>query len=430
MNDLLSVRKHLLDEGPALFTQRALSSSGITVASWTGDCGVSQDEKGKEGLSALTARLLTCGTRGATKRDLARHLDRLAATLTSETSWDGIQIEIRGPSSVERELISILFDVVSEPVFPPKEVERVKARTEEALARERQVPAAISERTFLESLFPPAHPYHRNPNGTLRSVRSLKCSDAAGFHKRNYLWGSAKIVVTSPFKEEAVVREVRDLLPTFSIKRGPSTALASASARMPPNGAFFNVNIPGTQQVEVILGGEAPPRGHQSYSALRLANEILGGRPVLSRLFQVVREQSGLAYDADSDVEMLRRGGFWTVHAGTEKKTVKKVISLLQREVHRLAEETVSQGELDSIRESFLGSFPLHADSPESAHSLAQEVAIFDLPEDYFLSWPDELRKITPRMLGDSVSACLGGYDAPITVVAGPTEGLWPKGRK
>jgi zinc protease len=430
VSDLLSVRKHLLDEGPTLFTQRALSSSGISVASWICECGVSLDEKGKEGLAALTARLLTAGTRSATKRELASHLDRLAATLTSETSWDGVQVEIRGPSSVEKELLSILFDVVSEPVFPIKEVEMTKGRTEEALVRERQLPASMAERTFLENLFPQSHPYHRNPIGTLRSIRSIKAPDAVAFHKRNYLWGRAKIVVTSPSKEETVVKEVTGLIPSFSSAGCPLESPSSPSSIKSQDGGFFNIAIPGTQQVEVLLGGAAPVRGDQSYSALRLANEILGGRPVLSRLFQVVREQSGLAYDADSDVEMLSQGGFWTVRAGTEKKTAEKVISLLQKEVRRLAEETVSQEELDLIRESFLGSFPLHADAPESAHSLAQEVAIFDLPEDYFLSWPFELRKITPKELRDYVSSNLGGYRAPITVVAGPTEGVRPKGRK
>lgn len=429
MKDLLSVRKHVLDVGIPLFNQRAISSSGISVASWIGDCGVALEQQGREGLAALTVRLLATGTESETKRELARRMDRLAATLSLEAMWDGVQVEIRGPSSVEREMISILFDVISEPAFPVKEVERVKGRTEEALVRERQMPASIAERTFLEKLFPPSHPYHRNPSGTLKSVRSLKRSDVVEFHKRNYRWGRAKLVVTSPFDDDVVLREVNELLPPVSVESGPATS-SPAHSQVSRQGGFYNITIPGTQQVEVFLGGEAPSRGDPSYSSLRLANEILGGRPVLSRLFQIVREQSGLAYDADSEVEMLHHGGFWNVRAGTEKGSVEKVISLLLREVHRLAEETVSQGELDSIRESFLGSFPLHADSPESAHSLAQEVAFFGLPGDYFLTWPDELRKITPRMLRDSVTSSYGGYKDPITVVAGPTEGVRPKGRK
>jgi zinc protease len=419
LTDVLAVQKNLLGDGVELHVQRSLASAKITVASWNLGAGTAMDPKGKEGLATLTASLLSAGTKKSTKRELARRLDRIAATLSAETTWDNTMVEVCGPTDVEDELLSILFEAVSCPAFVPAEVERVKGRLEEKLEREKSIPASVSERAFMESVFPPDHPYHRNPLGTLRSVPGLKASDVERFHRSNYVLHGSKVVVTSSTPSRELVAKVEGMIPALPSGNATRTGWSTQRPERVKSREIW-ITIPGSQQVDVLVGGFAPRRSDEGYSALRLANEVLGGRPVLSRLFQVVREQEGLAYDADSDVDMLLNGGYWNVTAGTGAGTVRKVVALLRKEVRRLATETVGPKELKMIRESFLGSFPLHADAPESAHAMAQEVALFSLPEDYFLSWPAEVRKITPREIREAVEAKLEGWDSPLAVVAGP----------
>jgi zinc protease len=395
------------------------------VASWTGLSGTRLDPPGKEGLSALTARLLNAGTRAWSKRALAQRLDRLAATISVETSWDHTSVEIAGPTAVEGELLAILSEVVSNPRFEAVEVERVKRSMQERIARDRSQPAPRAERAFLERLFPRSHPYHRSPSGTVRSIPRLTKGDLERFHRDHYTSGSSKIIVTSSTPEKEIVRTVRKNLPELRERSSsPSLPGRTGGGVRDPRRAPISIPIPGSRQVEVLMGGLAPTRRHPSYSALKLANEVLGGRPVLSRLFQVVREQSGLAYDTESEVNMLLNGGMWTVSAGTGAETVARVVERMGREVRRLATEEIPLQELTAMRESFIGSFLVHTDTPGSAHSFADEVAEYDLPLDHFLTWPTELRQITPREIRKSVADHLSDWEDPLVVIAGPPEGI------
>jgi zinc protease len=187
-------------------------------------------------------------------------------------------------------------------------------------------------------------------------------------------------------------------------------------------GREVTVDLPGRTQVEVRLAGASISRMDDAFPATFLANETLGGRPLLSRLFQRVREQEGLAYHASSSVEAMRLGGYWIAQAGTGARRWRRVVRLLRREVLRLEQEAVSEGELDAVRQSAIGEIPLALESTAEAHDLAVDVAYNGLDLDYWAHWPDVLRGVRPRHLREAASVALDGRTA-VTVLAGPLDG-------
>ena len=82
MTDPLVLSELELDGKVRAYFQSSPPSSRISVISWLGPAGASRDPAGKDGLAYLTGRGLLSGTRHHSKMELARHLDRLAATLT------------------------------------------------------------------------------------------------------------------------------------------------------------------------------------------------------------------------------------------------------------------------------------------------------------------------------------------------------------
>ncbi len=420
MTSLLDIRREELRKGIPLYFQSSPPSSQISVISWISPSGSGSDPRGKEGLVALTGRLLKSGTRRSTKRELARTLDRMAAILSVEVDADGITVEIRGPTSVESRMMGILFEVVTEPAFPSLELERGRSQMIERLKRELSQPSSLAERRFMETLYPEGHPYHHGPMGSLRAVSRITASQVRDFHRRHFVQGGTKIVVTSSRAFPEVARDLEANLERHPLREGtppPPRALARMPSR---KGEVLHLKVPGSQQVSILAGGTAPAIHDPSRATLELAHEVLGSRPVLSRLFQVVREQNGLAYYADSSLHMLRDGGYWLASAGTATATSRRVGELLLKEIRRLAEEEIRSSELEAIRNSLIGSFPLLTDSPDMAHSLVQEIALYDLPTDHFLRMPEILRGITATELRRVVSEKMQGWKSPLLVYAGP----------
>ena len=169
------------------------------------------------------------------------------------------------------------------------------------------------------------------------------------------------------------------------------------------------------------MGGTSVPRSDPRYPAAFLANSILGGRSLLSRLFQNLREKRGLVYHAASGLESLRWGGYWTARAGTDPKRVETVRELLTSEVERIGQQDPSTAELDRIRESTIGSVWLDFETTASAHELALDAAYFGLPDDFYLTWPSTLRTVSPRLVRETAASSLDAGKA-CTILAGPID--------
>ncbi|HEV2449716.1 MAG TPA: insulinase family protein, partial [Thermoplasmata archaeon] len=132
-----------------------------------------------------------------------------------------------------------------------------------------------------------------------------------------------------------------------------------------------------------------------------------------------IREQSGLAYHTASELAAGLWDGYWVAEAGTTPGQADRVLQLLTREVERLGRTPVRASELERIRESGLGAVQLELEDSASAHSLAVEVAEWELPDDHWRRWPAEVRAISP---GEVESAGRRAFDPALAshVVAGP----------
>jgi predicted Zn-dependent peptidase len=70
-----------------------------------------------------------------------------------------------------------------------------------------------------------------------------------------------------------------------------------------------------------------------------------------SRLFQVVREERGLAYSIYSYLSFLKDTGLLEICAGVSPKNLAKLLEAVNQELHRLKVEPVKEAELAAAKE-------------------------------------------------------------------------------
>jgi len=385
-------------------------------ATYVGPAGWGYDPHGSEGVARLVNQLVVAAAGRRDRVELARALDRAGATLGHQCSPESAEVTIWGPATDWVPLMGILADVVLRPRFDPGDVARVRRQLLERQLRERTQPGARADRELLGSIFPRGHPYRETGLGDARSVRRIGRVALARFHEEHYSSGDALLAVTGPARAEEVDRVARRLFGRFAREKPPTLEIPSVPRRGPSSHA---IRLPGRSQVEVRVGGPSLARTDPQYAAAFLANELLGGRPLLSRLFQRVREKGGLAYHASSEVEAMRWGGYWAAQAGTGADRWRKVVPMLRDEVGRLRREPVAPKELKVIRESAIGEIPLALESTAEAHELAVDVAYHRLPADHWRRWPARLRRVTTEEIRAAAASALDLRSA-VTVVAGP----------
>jgi predicted Zn-dependent peptidase len=92
---------------------------------------------------------------------------------------------------------------------------------------------------------------------------------------------------------------------------------------------------------------------------------MLGGN-MSSRLFQEIRENRGLAYSVYSFLSSYVDTGLLGVYVGTDPAEVNRVLGVVKKEIRKMQNGGLSQGELDAAREHLVGGIFLGAESTDT----------------------------------------------------------------
>jgi predicted Zn-dependent peptidase len=94
-------------------------------------------------------------------------------------------------------------------------------------------------------------------------------------------------------------------------------------------------------------------------------NTILGEN-MSSRLFQVIREDRGLAYSIYSSPSFFDDTGDLVISAGLDSENVAKTLQLILRELRRISQKVPSAAELRRARDYVLGQIDLGRESTDN----------------------------------------------------------------
>jgi zinc protease len=415
--DPLIVARGTRADGLTVVRQPAPPGSAGFAATYVGPSGWAYDPHGREGTAVLASLLAPSAAGRRDRVALARELDRLGGSVHRHCAPESNEIAVSGPASELEPLLGLLADIVQRPRFDPDDLERVRRQVLERQLRDATQPGHRAERELLHAVFPTGHPYRASGLGTRKSVVAIRRTDIARFHREQTSAAGGFLVLTTVRSLPEVERLARRTFDRFPRDR-PLRVEPSPHATPRPS-RTRSVAMAGRTQTEIRIGGLATTRADPEFSALYLANEVLGGRSLLNRLFQHVRERKGLAYHASSDLDAMRWGGYWTAQAGTGPERADQVVRLVAAEVRAIAERPIPTTELHRIRESAIGEIPLALETAADAHELAVDVAYHGLPDRHWRDWPLAIRAITPKAIRDAAGPVYDP-DRAVTVVAGP----------
>lgn len=409
-NDPLRLERTVTSNGLTVTRQAPPAASASFAATYIGPAGWAYEPAGKAGVAFLVSQLVTSGAGRRDRVALARLLDSYGATLSHQCDPESVELTVWGPNDTFEPLLEVLADVVLRPRFDADDLERARRQAYERQLREASQPEHRASREMLRALFPRGHPYRESGVGTRPSVAGITRADLRRFHRDHFTPDGAHLIVTGRPSLDQVARLARERFRDWAVESSPP---APTLPELRGIGApTRTIEMEGRSQVELRLGGLSIPRADPLFPEATLANEVLGGRSLLSRLFQKVRERAGLAYHAASDLEAMRWGGYWQARAGTGPERVDAAQKLIEREVRRLGEELVPSDELERIRESAIGELPLSLETTAGAHDLAADVAYHGLPDDFLLTWPATLRAVTPSAIRAAIPHVLDARNA------------------
>lgn len=351
---------------------------------------------GRRGVGAMTASMLTEGTKSRTGDQLSDALQLLGTNIGAGVGGEEGSIGFVSTAKNFDATLAILADMMLNSVFPEEALERLRARTLVNLTQAKDQPTVVGAQVFAKILYGNAHPYGQRV--TENSVKAITREDVMAFHKAFYQPGRALITVVgdiTPLKARAVIEKSLAAWtkggekPVFDYPKLPELQPAK----------IYLVDKPGAAQSVVNIGLPGPSRNTPDYYALQVMNTILGGQ-FQSRLNANIREQKGYSYGVNSGFGYGKGPGAFRAGGSIfSAKTDAALIEFMKELKGIVGEIPITDEEIKTAKETLIQRLPQQFASVSGISSAITSLAVQGLPDDYYQTYAKNVAAVTKEDL-------------------------------
>lgn len=379
--------------------------------------GTSLDAPGQRGATNLMAGLLEEGAGDLDARDFTRAVEELAATFNYDAYDDTFTVSAKFLTENRDEAVDLLRSSLVEPTFSDDAVERVRAQVLSIIRSNLTDPDEIAGEAFSKQVYGD-HPYATAGEGTLESVAGLTRDDLVAAWQNALVKDRLFIGVVGDITADELKTLLDDLLGDLP-QNGP--ALPDA-ADLNFDGGTHVVEFDTPQSV-ALFGQPGMSQDDPDFFAAYLLNTIVGGGGFESVLMQEVREKRGLTYGAYSYLLDKDGANIWMGSVSSANDRVAEAIEVIRAEWARIAEEGVTEEQLEAAKKYMTGAYPLRFDGNGPIANIIAGMQIQGMPIDYAATRNDKVNAVTLEQL-NRVARELMQPDKLTFVVAGKPEGL------
>ncbi|MEP7157289.1 MAG: pitrilysin family protein, partial [Betaproteobacteria bacterium] len=273
--------------------------------------GSAQDPKGKEGLAALTAAMITRG--GSSERridEINQALFPLAGSFVSQVDKEMMTFT----GSIHRDnwnaFAGVALPMLVSPGFREEDFRRLKDAQKNALLLDlkNNNEEEFAKERLQANVFA-GTPYGHPVLGTVKGIDAISLEDVKGFWRSWLMQGGLSVGIAGDASDEiinALKGEIRKL------PRGSAPVTTSFVTGRMPVGLEVEIIEKDTRATAISLGLPIEvTRRHPDFAALWVAKTWLGEhRESNGRLYQRIREIRGMNYGDYAYIEAFPRGMF------------------------------------------------------------------------------------------------------------------------
>ena len=372
------------------------------------------EPKDKAGLANLTAELLAEGTKNRSSTDISEEIEFIGASLDVSVVSDYTSVTLSVLKKDINKGFELFSDILLNPVFPEKEIERKKELVKGSLRHSEEDPAFLAERAFKKEIFR-EHPYGRLIEGSVDTIDAIKRKDLITFYSAYFLPNNSILSVVGDLTEEELNSLIKTYLKDWEKADLPSIVTQELDRGKVKRTVQIDKDL---TQANIILGHIGIRRDNPDYYAVSVMNYILGGGGFSSRLMQTIRDEMGLAYDVDSVFSSNKEKGLFQIEVQTKNDSANSVISEILNQMKKMRQKIVSDEELSDAKSYLTGSFPRRLDTNRKIADFLASVEFYNLGLDYAEKYSTYINSITKKDIFRVAQKYLDPEDYVLVVVA------------
>lgn len=314
--------------------------------------GAMDETDGTTGVAHLLEHMMFKGTKKLKAGEFNEIVARAGGSDNAFTSHDYTAYFQRVPAAALPRMIELEADRMRNLVITDDEFDReLKVVMEERRLRTDDKPQAQVYEQLMASTFI-AHPYRRPIIGWMNDLENMRPDDARNWYRRWYAPNNAYVVVVGDVDHKSVFAQVKK---QYGRMKAEPLPVRKTTAEPQQTGLRRVVVKAPAEVPQVIMAWKVPKlndveKDREPY-ALEVLAGILDGHDA-SRLPRNLVRGSQIATETGAYYDSTARGEVTFVLGGAPStgKTVAELEAALRAEVKRIADEGVSEAELERIK--------------------------------------------------------------------------------
>lgn len=352
-------QQSLLNNGLRVLTKTMPATYSVSLAIFVG-AGSRYESDKIAGSTHFLEHLLFKGTKHwPNAQDISEAIEGTGGIMNASTDREVTIYWCKIAKPHFKRSLSVLLDMVINPILDPKEMEKERQVILEELRMTYDYPSHRVDLLIDEMLWP-NQPMGRDVGGTKDSVMAIDRNDLLDLMKKQYTPNNVVISVAGNVTHDEVLEELSE--PTMDWT--PHPPLEWDPVRFEQNSAQIRVEYRKSEQAHICVAVPSYSLYHPDRYALSLMNIILG-EGMSSRLFLEIREKRGLAYDVHSSLNQFYDCGSLVVYCGSEPARSPDALEEIMKQLSILREGFTEQ-EVTKAREYSKGRIMLRMEDSRS----------------------------------------------------------------
>lgn len=356
---MFDLNRDTLKNGLRLLTLPIEGSLSATVMVLV-KAGSRYEEEKENGIAHFVEHMMFKGTKKRpTSKIIGMDIETIGGSSNAFTSYDYTGYYIKVPSEMISQACEIVSDLVKNGIFEQKEIAKEKGVIIEEIRMYEDRPMSKVSSLWFEKFFGNT-PLGREITGSVESVTGIEQKHFFDFREEFY--HGANIVVVLAGKLDTVNPNKLVEEHFGSIRQGKQSSFEAHSKKEVSSEIFqLQKDI---EQSHLMIGGYGHNRSFEDRFKFRVADAIFS-EGFGSRLFQVIRDELGLAYYVYASLSSFEDIGVYRVGLGVENSKVNQATEAVIKEMNKLLKGEFDEEEVDRARNYLIGNLATDLESTD-----------------------------------------------------------------
>lgn len=307
----------------------------------------------------LAGAMLMRGTTKHTRQQIQDELDKLKA----RAFVSGGATQALGSIETTREnlpaVMRLVAEILREPAFPQSEFDQLKEEELAGIESNKTDPRFVAQVALARHMntYPKGDVrYAETPDEQIASIKATSLDDAKKFYSDFYGASNAELAVVGDFDPKEIQALATELFSNWKSPR-PYARVPNPYQEVAPLNSSFET--PDKANAVFIASLSVPMRDDDpDYPAMILANYMLGGGFLNSRLATRIRQKEGLSYGvgAGFNASALDKRGTFTAFAIYAPQNVERLEAAFREEIERALKDGFTPEEVAAAKTGYLQS--------------------------------------------------------------------------